>query len=264
LALDKRKELLSLENATIGILTVLPHEFQAACRILGCEDEVASNRDGSGRLYKLGVVKHRSSSGSHVVAVAQLLGMGIGPAATRATLLFQDCRNVQNIILCGIAGAVPDRRSPERHVRLGDIVVGVEGIRQYDLIKQGETYEEDRSKHLPASADLIEVARLLQAESLGGTRPWDRYIAHATETLGSRWTRPGSAKDILRDPVGLRALWRLKRTIAKHLGKDPVKTFPYPIVTHPVQPDRIDGIPSIFHGLIASANIPRCLSGNGD
>ena len=74
--------------------------------------------------------------GSHTVVLA-MSGMGNSQAAARATNLLRDFPTITHIIMVGIAAGVPNLKSPEDHVRLGDIVVsGEHGIIQYDLVKE--------------------------------------------------------------------------------------------------------------------------------
>lgn len=242
---------LALKNATIGILTALPEEFHAVCIILGCDHELVADRAGAGRIYKLGVIRHRGGQAAHIVAVSQLLDMGNNNAAVGATLLLQDCPAVTNVIMCGIAGGAPNPARPVDHVRLGDIVVsGVEGVRQYDFVKEREGAIENRARPRPPSAELLEAARLLQAEELGERRPWDAYIADAVASLGADWDRPAPGTDVLREPNGKDLVRRGINGAARALGRNGM-LLRYPVVAHPYSDA---AVPRVFHGLIASAN----------
>jgi nucleoside phosphorylase len=244
---------LSLSSATIGILTVLPEEFTAACHVLGCNQEVSAD----GRIYRIGTVRRRDNQGAHVVVVGQMLEMGTNTAATSTALLSHDCRNVREVIMCGIAGAIPNSSKPSAHVRLGDIVVSSDGIVQYDFVRESERRTEIQEKRFSPSRRLLAAARLLQADENGGARPWNRYIAQAIEELsktqlGKRWKRPPAEADRLREFSASRPgdylVW-----LARSLGFSP-NIACYRSISHPPDPERIEGTPRVFLGVIASAN----------
>lgn len=245
---------LLLSNATIGVLTVLPEEFTAACEVLGCHQEIPTD----GRIYRIGTIRRRDNQGAHVVVVGRLLDMGTNSAATRTAKLFHDCPNVQEVIMCGIAGAVPNPAKPSDHVRLGDIVVtSSRGVVQYDFVRESERETEIRPNYFTPSRRMLEVARLLEADEQRDERPWDRHIAQAISVLGKmqlgkRWERPPDEADCLREFNASRCLDYLVR-LARAAGVT-AKWASYRPIVHPFDPDRIVGSPRIFHGVIAAAN----------
>ncbi|MCG2683051.1 MAG: hypothetical protein L6306_05485 [Planctomycetales bacterium] len=130
---------LNLSEVTIGILTALEEEY-AACK--GIFDPDKEGREehrqatsGSFTCWLCSIqAKH---GGHHVVAILLLTEMGNNAAAIGSNLLLHHCANVDSLIMCGIAGAVPNSDDSEHHVRLGDIVVNDRtGIIQYDRGKQ--------------------------------------------------------------------------------------------------------------------------------
>jgi nucleoside phosphorylase len=223
---DERK--LQLTDVTIGVVTALPEEYAAAKQILGCDHEVTAPGKGSGRTFVIGQIRARGG-GQHVVALAPLPDMGNNMAAIAATKLLQHCSGADHIIMCGIAGAVPNPDEPEDHVRLGDIVVsGRQGVMQYDLDKETPEVTEIRNPPRPPSAELLEAVRHLQANEQLGERPWEQFIEGF---LANRrdWKRPPPRYDRLKD-------WDDE-----------------PKPSHPVQPRR-KGKPLVFCGPIGSAN----------
>jgi len=99
------------------------------------------------------------------------------------------------------------------------------------------------------------VAALLQADEGRGARPWDRYITQAIGELGKmgkRWDRPPTETDRLNEFRATRPKDYLVR-FARALGISPTLAAYHPI-NHPRDLDRIDGVPRIFIGVIASAN----------
>jgi nucleoside phosphorylase len=146
---------------------------------------------------------------------------------------------VEEIVMTGIAGAVPNPAKAEEHVRLGDLIVSNRGgVIQYDFVKkerhrdgEGE-WEEDTHRHPPRapSALLHEAANHLDAGELEGNRPWDALIEEACRRL--RISRPSDDTDTL------------------SRSNNPDETVP-----HPDDPDRKPNLPRVFRGPIASANV---------
>jgi nucleoside phosphorylase len=158
----------------IGIVTILAEEYAAVCEVLGChQEEFASGGSGT-RKYKLGVVWQPSGKSGTIVAVAQLIIAGTTDSAVIANNFLHDCPNIREIIVCGIAGAVPNPTKAEDHVRFGDIVVsGMEGVLQYDFGKAIPSGFEVRGPRYIPSPSLIQSARALQSDEKRGLRPWE-------------------------------------------------------------------------------------------
>lgn len=137
-------------HVTVGILTALEVEY-AACKGvfdphgLGYEHHVNA-KNGSFTCWICEVASRRGTQ-NHVIAITLLSDMGNNAAAMAAQKLLQHCTNTSYMIMCGIAGAVPNPTKPEDHVRLGDIVVSSgHGVIQYDRGKQ-------RDPQIPTSSD---------------------------------------------------------------------------------------------------------------
>ena len=221
-----------LDHATLGIITALPEEFVAACQALACGDPLEVPGSGAGRKYAVGRVQSRAGV-EHIIAVAMLTDAGNNSAAIRAIQMMEHCRQVKRIIMCGIAGAVPNPNSPADHVRLGDIVVCDRGgVIQYDYVKRSRTVTETRHAPRPPAASLLEAAKWLKAAELKGEKPWQHHIDSCLGALGARWNRPGDDKDRLLS--------------SRQKGK---------YVDHPHDPGRTQGEPRVFYGPIASANV---------
>jgi len=220
---------LELETATIGIITALPKEFVAVCSVLNAGDPIVAPGTGTGRKYAIAKISNKNG-GSHTIVITLLLEMGNNSAAIRATQMFHHCKNVKQVIMVGIAGAVPNSTKSSDHVRLGDIVVSNRhGVIQYDLDKEMPTEVEHRHPPRPPAAPLIEAMRYLEVSALQGRFPWETHITRAIEELGLSWSRPPEDKDRLRD-------W------------DETE------IEHPSDTKRRLGHPKVYHGPIASAN----------
>lgn len=222
---------MALESAEIGIITALPEEFAAVSEALGAEEEIDVPGEGGGRKYA--VAKLRTRAGiDRVVALGLLSEMGNNSAAIRATQMSQHCPNVEHIIMVGIAGAVPNPKKADVHVRLGDIVVSDrKGVVQYDFDKEESTFTEHRHAPRPPAAALIDADRWLTSKQMRNKRPWENYVRKTMANLGKKWRRPSSSTDTLQDEVP-----------------------PAVPTVHPKDPERRRGHPRVFHGPIASAN----------
>ncbi len=247
----------SLNSVLIGIVAILPHEFAATCQILGCNQTVVGSGGSGTQTYRLGVVWQPSKNRGIHVAVVQAISAGLTDAAVLATDLLHHCPNLREIIVCGIAGAIPNPTNSDDHVRIGDIVVsGLDGVQQYDFGKQYPKRFEVRGSPFRPSATLLRSARTLQSDEEKGARPWDNYIDIGVATLGEGYARPPAETDLLCEPnfqTPLGSLTRILVWLKQAFGNGRAK---YKAIPHPCDPNRESnpGRPRVFHGLILSAN----------
>lgn len=214
---------------SIGIVTALPLEFIALASILDSSEWLFVPGRGPDKRYMYGEVPG-ANGGLHKVVLCLLTEMGNNSAAIRASQLLQHFPSVQDILMVGIAGGIPNPENPAEHVRLGDIVVSDRnGVVQYDFDKESIDTVESRNAPRPPSAVLMESAALLGAMELTGFRPWEGWIRQLCSML--RVEYPGEEHDVLFST-----------------------TDPHARITHPIDDDRRPGIPRVFRGAIASAN----------
>jgi nucleoside phosphorylase/tetratricopeptide (TPR) repeat protein len=216
---------IALPQATIGIVTALPKEM-AAARVVFEPCTPAAGQ--SGTIYELCAVP--CIGGQIVVAMTLLPGYGNEFAAAVTSHMLRDCENVRDVMMVGIAGAIPCPSNPERHVRLGDIIVsGLQGVFQFDFGKQeqGKPFQHRHTATRPSLKLWNAVNRLLTLQE-SGERPWEKYIDRATARVADSHRPPADA-DVLDDGEG--------------------------VVAHPQDPNRRDGLPRLFLGAIGSSNI---------
>jgi nucleoside phosphorylase len=212
----------------IGIITALEHEYIAIREMLDDREEHHVPGDGAGRRYILGEIKS-ASKGVHSI-VLSLADVGNNIASRRATLMLEHFPTIQTVIMAGIACGIPNPTKPERHVRLGDIVISdKKGVLQYDLKKETTDAEEIRSAWIPPSSEFLEAVRLLKANTLVGNYPWEIHLKNGLKKL--KWKRPSAASDILADTKQ-----------------------PSIILKHPQDKERRRGQPKIHLGPVAAAN----------
>ncbi len=218
----------SVYHPAIAVLTALPKEH-AAVRVLMDHPVAHTETDHQGtRHYTFGTMPAHNG-GVHALVLA-MVGVGNNISTAATTQLLNDFPSVRTVILSGIAGGVPHASKSEDHVRLGDIVVSNEyGIIQYDFVKEEIGRIIPRNPPRPASSNLIRAARVLEADAILGSRPWEVFIAQALTALG--WRRPPLSSDLL-------------------ASTEDQSLF----VKHPADPLRNRKQPRIFLGPIASSN----------
>lgn len=209
----------------IGIVTALGIEYLAMKAVVDSGEEKPIR--GIGKCLMGTILSHES--GIHHLVVAEA-GMGNNMSALCAEKLRHEFPSIDTFIMVGIAGAVPNPEKSEDHVRLGDIVVvGKEGVVQYDFIKKTESEIQYRHPPRAPKASLLKAAEVLRREEEEGKFPWNDYIKIAINVRGEEWKRPPATLDILEYPKGN-------------------------IVIHPQYPKRREGEPRVFIGVIASGN----------
>ena len=151
--------------------------------------------------YVTGTMPGADRGRVHPVALTMLGETGNDAAASACTNLLRSYRSVRCLLMVGIAAGVPDPARPERHVRLGDIVVARRGIVQYDSVLENDDGPAPRRTFPPPSPLLERRARLLQASEMTGDRPWEDLLA-AQARLFPRFGRPPESTDVMYSPDG--------------------------------------------------------------
>lgn len=222
---------LTAESATICVVTVLNHEFMAAKWCLACSDDVQVRGHRQALIVAglSGQVLARDG-GTHVVLLIQLRQMGNTPAAAMATAVLHRCPNVQHVIMVGIAAAVPNPTDPEKHVRLGDVVISdSRGVVKFDAGKQTDGVFVCRDTPKAPHPQLVSAAQRLHRGTLEGARPWEDTIRSVGDAHGTDWHRPDASLDVLEDVPGT-------------------------VTPHPAWNGRVADQPSIFLGAIGSGD----------
>jgi nucleoside phosphorylase len=234
---DPQRSLVSVHSVqlpTVAVITALPHETAAVRAVFGDPPRFDVPGSGAGRAYWMAELPS-PLGGRHRVVIAQA-DMGNNIAAVRASLLLSHFPSVESIIMCGIAGGIPNPTKVTEHVRLGDVVVSNQkGVVQYDFVKRAvkkkrtDFAEEVRASTHRPSAALYEAVRIMESNMHFGNFPWEERLREGLARL--KWARPDDTADVLADPA--------------NEGK---------ALTHPPDPERRPGQPRVFLGPIASAN----------
>jgi nucleoside phosphorylase len=212
--------------SVLGICTALPKEHLAVYAAFHLTRDPSRIITRNGRRYdKVDITAFDGSV--HELVFPQPTMMGNNRSAITSTNLLNDFPEVQDLVLVGIAGAVPHPEKVEVHVRLGDVVVlGDLGVVQFDMVKISPTETEYRHPPRPPSARLLRAAVELVQNERGGTFAIEDYLKEAPV----EYARPGDESDMLHDD---------KKTAAR---------------VHPDDPHRRSGRPRLFIGPIGSSN----------
>lgn len=215
-------------RARLGVITALPKEAAAFRTMLDGVTTIVRTTRERARTYDVGTVP-ALGGGTHAVVHLMLGDMGNNVAANRATALLEHFPSVENIIMVGIAGGVPNPSKVDQHVRLGDIVVSDRsGVIQYDFVKEEQERVVERFRPVAPAAQLLDAVsriRMLEAE---GIRPWSDQLSRGVHLpLASR--PPAEADELIDATTG-------------------------EVVEHPVDQARVPERPRVFYGPIASSN----------
>lgn len=215
------------ELPTAAIVTALPKEFAAVLAMFDEYQEFAQANDPND--YVIAVTSD-SDGGKHYFPVALLKKMGNNSAAAAARDVLRTFKNVRDVLMVGIAGGIPHPSKPDKHVRLGDIVISAQkGVVQFDHIRLSDGKAVVRDTSPPPSARLIGLVNRIEANRLTGSRPWEDYAKLAVPKL--RVSKPDSRFDKLFDT------------------NDQKKR-----IKHPRRTGRFPGEPRLHYGVIGSSN----------
>jgi nucleoside phosphorylase len=215
---------------TIGIIAALPVEAAAMSTLISDPVNVRVPGDPCG--YRIGHLASTDPDRPHRVVLATMPEDNNRHAATTCANMLRSFPRLRGIILTGIAGGVPAPDDPERHVRLGDVVIATDGVVDIGHTRQGRGPAELRRPLGGLSMDLKRAANQLQElVVLDQALPWRELLEPARDRPMAVFARPSPDRDVL------------------HRGG---RRIPHP------PPDRSHhrpAVPRVHFGLIASADM---------
>jgi nucleoside phosphorylase len=222
---------LARRQPTVGVLTAVPDEYNAMLALL--EESTTEWPAPDGVLYVFGRLPSLVASTEHEVVLAMTTEAGTGSAAAACTKLTTAFPSVDCVIVTGTAAGVPRPDQPDKHVRLGDVVVGTWGVVDYDHVDQTPDGPRPRGGFPRLSRWLTRAAHDLEAAEQRGQRPWEQWLDTSVTSSLDRHERPSADTDVLyaSDESG--------RTL---LHPDPARSGHRP------------GWPKVHYGAVASAN----------
>jgi nucleoside phosphorylase len=178
----------------VGIVTALPIEC-AAVRLL-VDDLREQPAPDDPHHYRSGWMPSTEPDRPHRVVIALQTDDGTRNAAASCAHLARSFPGLTTFVMCGIAGGFPAPEQPQRHVRLGDIVVATKGIVDYDHVRTVDGVDTLRRPVEGLSKALLRADHELEMQQLDGREPWRAPLAEAVgraELFG----RPGEETDLL-------------------------------------------------------------------
>lgn len=160
-------------NVTLGIVTALPKEYAAVKKMLSGTKEVFNKERGNGERYLVGTIRSADNN-THHIALMQC-GEGNNRAAVRCTEMLKYFPSIKAVVMCGIAGGVPNPEKASDHVRLGDIVVSTH-VYQYDYGKKKGDAWEAKTVPIGSSALFQRTIAKIQADEYEDVIEWQKYI----------------------------------------------------------------------------------------
>jgi nucleoside phosphorylase len=207
----------SLDRPGIGIVTALPVECFAVQTIMDDLEEAPGSDDRF--MYYLGTVPSRAPGVPHKIVLC-LLSQDGGIAAAHGCANLAVTWPVQHIIMSGIACGVPNLDDPERHVRLGDILVA-EDVIPYDHLRVEPDAQRVRRPAARPSVVLRTAARRLRVEEEAGSRPWERWLDVRRRPDLGEYARPDASTDVLFDDATGQRIRHPPPSRSKHVPGKP-------------------------------------------
>jgi nucleoside phosphorylase len=217
-------------DVTIGIVAAKPVEG-AAMRTLMANPRVA-RFSGDPNEYRVGHLESAEQGRPHRIVLVTMAEDNTRNAASTCTDMLRSFPRIRCVVMAGIAGGVPAPDQPERHVRLGDVVVAVDGIVDYGHLRRGAGGGEPRRPIGGISMDLKRAAQHLeQGQMLGEELSWSRLLAPVGGQPMANFARPSDAEDRL------------------HRGR---RSIPHP---DPVLSGHPPGYPKLHFGAVGCADV---------
>ncbi|NMO49802.1 5'-methylthioadenosine/S-adenosylhomocysteine nucleosidase [Actinoplanes sp. TBRC 11911] len=182
-------------GVTIGILAALPVEGAAMASLIDDERPLMHAEDPNH--YVVGTLPSNDAGRPHGVAMAVLSQDGTRHAAARCANLLRTFPNVHCVVMVGIAGGIPNVAAPEKHVRLGDVVVATQ-IVDYGAYQQERGQR--RSRRPPEgliSRRLLRAATDLQMAAARERRPWEKWLDPDQTPAAAQFPRPSGDTDVI-------------------------------------------------------------------
>jgi len=221
---------------TVAIICPLEVEMSAMRYMLEEEHAKLPGKDGDPNRYVFGEM-----SGHNVVIGFLPHGaQGVGAAATVATDMRRSFPSITLRLLVGIGGGVPSKTND---IRLGDVVVGMPGIVQYDLGKETVTGFERKGTLDPPPKPWKNAVVQMMSDHWTRENKISGFLSSMLQKHPQleAYRRPGPENDALFHPESL-------HSVGKATCEECDKTSAIP------RPDRSLARPVIFYGLIASGN----------
>jgi nucleoside phosphorylase len=176
---------------TVAILTALSCEFAAVTAVLRQGRPLVSSPPGDPNQYHVGELPSRDPAAPHQVVTTVLPHDGNRTTAAVTTDLLRSFPTIRCIVFSGIAGGVPDPQQPGQRVWLGDVLVAVDGIVDYDHTRTVDGAEHLRRQLHGLSADMLRAVQELRASHRDPGVSLEPELARVSDP---RFTRPDESR----------------------------------------------------------------------
>jgi nucleoside phosphorylase len=183
-------------DVTIGIIAALPVEGAAMGALISGLDTVRIEGDPND--YRVGHLDSTDPARPHRVVLTTMPRDNTRSAAAICTDLIRTFTSVRCVVMIGVAGGVPSPERPERHVRLGDVVVALDGIVDYGHIRLVHGNTGLRRSVDGISIELVRASRELQVREYASDEDrWSQWLAPARDRPMAVFARPPASTDRL-------------------------------------------------------------------
>jgi nucleoside phosphorylase len=206
-------------DVTIGIIAALPVEGAAMGALISDLEPVLIEGDPNN--YRVGYLDSAEHGRPHRVVLTTMPQDNTRNAAAVCTDLIRTFTGVRCVVMTGIAGGIPSPGRPERHVRLGDVVVAMEGIVDYGHVRVVDGASRLRRFVDGISIEMIRAARELELREYENDRGqlWAQWLTPARELPMAVFERPPRSTDRLY--VGGKAATHPDPAASGHTGDRP-------------------------------------------
>ncbi|RLK59613.1 CATRA conflict system CASPASE/TPR repeat-associated protein [Actinokineospora cianjurensis] len=175
---------------TVGLLTAMTVEFNAMRSLL--LDQRRAPAAGHAD-YLLAELPSADPASPHRVVLAQTGATANAAASDAATNMLRSHPTVSCLVMTGVAAGIPAPDAPQRHVRLGDVVLATWGVADYAHLVVTEDGATSRAVFPRPWHYLTRVSDRLEVDELAGERPWEQWLDEA----GPAFRRPPDRTDVL-------------------------------------------------------------------
>ncbi|MET0426839.1 MAG: hypothetical protein ABW046_23430 [Actinoplanes sp.] len=183
-------------DVTIGIIAALAIEGAAMRTLMAGPQAIRVPNDPNE--YRVGHLDSAEPGRPHRVVLVTLTEDNTRNAAATSTDMLRSFPHIRCVIMVGVAGGVPAPRQPQQHVRLGDLVIAIDGIVDYGHVRQGPGGAEQRRPVSGISMDLKRVAQQIKEDQiLGRTLDWAQLLTPPDDYPMAVFARPPDDKDQL-------------------------------------------------------------------
>jgi nucleoside phosphorylase/tetratricopeptide (TPR) repeat protein len=207
------RDTLAPVDVTVGIVAALWIEG-LAMRALIDDLEPMPPVAGDPSHYYVGYLPSSDADRPHRVVVTTMPRDSTRNAAAICTNLIRSFPGIRCVVMTGIAGGVPAPDSPDRHVRLGDIVVATKGLVDISHVRQVDGRTTPRRHVEGMSEEMIRAVQELQGHEFNGQPTWAGWLDVKNRPELSNFARPRPGTDILY--VAGRKVPHPRRTLTGH------------------------------------------------